>query len=256
MVAVERHAHGARRGVGVAGRERVEPVRAAGHQQRGAVGRDVPHAGVQRRARARERVGAETLPGRRTRAGSPAARRAPCSRSSAGPASAPTACSRPTGGRARPGRPRSRRSPGRRGRRCRWTGRARRRARRRRAARPTPGPRAWWRSGAAAPSSFAVPHRVGCEDTVVCCSCAPERFERRNCHAWSLSRCHCAGRFCARLWPMSATATSTGQRGFIALRWSNIRNDSIASKRSSVQPEIEKTAVCGSPAWAAHCSSW
>jgi hypothetical protein len=67
-------------------------------------------------------------------------------------------------------------------------------------------------------SSFGVPQSVGWEETVVCCVCAPDRFERRNCHAWSLSRRHCAGRFCARAWPTSATETSMGQRGLSALR--------------------------------------
>ena len=56
-----------------------------------------------------------------------------------------------------------------------------------------------------------VPHSVGCEETVVCWSWAPDRFESRNCHACALSRCQYAGLFCARLWPTSATATSTGQ---------------------------------------------
>ena len=70
------------------------------------------------------------------------------------------------------------------------------------------------------------------------------------------SLCHVSGLFWAREWPTSPRATSTGQSESRRLRYLNIRNDSTAVKRSSVQPWIENTATLRPSCCAFQPSSW
>src|SRR6266550_7177275 len=93
---------------------------------------------------------------------------------------------------------------------------------------------------------------VGSEVTVVCWRWLPLMWACTHWNACALRRCHVAGRFWARLWPTSATATLTGHSLSRRLRYLNSRKDSTASKRSSLQPWIEKTATSRLPTSLVH----
>ena len=97
---------------------------------------------------------------------------------------------------------------------------------------------------------------VGSDVTVVCWRWLPLMCACTHWNAWALRRCQVWGRFWARLWPTSATATLTGHSRSSRLRYLNSRKDSTASKRSSLQPWIANTATSRLPTWLVQPSFW